>query len=196
MISFTPEQNRKLVEVYPYLLPRNVFTDNVPEDYDYSYIRGQHELPEGWLRLFFLYCKAIRPILVGADYLDKFRFSQIKEKYGSMRIYNFGYPEGMEDLEWLYTGYSEFVCQRCGKMAKVRTSGWIEQLCLDCHDPFEDNLTGNIIVKHRTMKIRRYSKEGEGVRVLSYKDVNKEYMKCIRMSDKKFFDYITKEELC
>ena len=194
MYSFTPEQNKQLIEIYPYLQPRNVWDDKIPEDYDYSFIRGQRELPDGWLRLFLLYCKAIRPILVDNNYLNDFRFSQVKEKYGTLRLYNFGYPQGMEDLEWLYSGYSEFVCQRCGKMAKVSTIGWIEQLCLDCHDPFEAELPGNIIVKHRTIKIRHHGKDGDSIHVLSYKDVNKEYMKCMKMSDQEFFDYITKEE--
>lgn len=192
MYSFTPEQNKKLIEIYPYLLPRNLWTDKVPENYDYSYIRGHYELPEGWLRLFFLYCKAIRPILVADNYLEGFRFSQVKEKYGSMRLYNFGYPRGMENLEFLYSGYSEFVCQRCGRMAKYSTIGWVEQLCENCYDP--ETLDAEKIVKHRATKIERWSPDGHSILVLSYKDVNKEYMKCRKMTDQQFFDYITKEE--
>lgn len=191
MCSFTPEQNKKLIEIYPYLQPRNVWTDKIPEDFDYSYIRGQHEVPDGWLRLFLLYCKAIRPILVANNFLDGFRFSQIKEKYGSMRLYNFGHCKGMEDIEFLYTGYSEFVCQRCGKMAKYSTIGWIEQLCADCYDPAEQS--AEKVVKHRSTRIHIYCPEGETIRILSYKNVNAEYMKCLKMSDDKFFNYITEE---
>ena len=91
-MTLTPEQRKKLVKLYPYLQPRNVWTDKVSEDYDYSYIRGEHELPTGWLRLFFLYCKNLRNRLVETDALDKFRFSQLKEKYGRMCLYNFGIP--------------------------------------------------------------------------------------------------------
>ena len=194
MYPFNPEQNKRLIEIYPYLQPRNVWSDKIPEDYDYSYIRGDHEIPEGWMRLFLLYCKAIRPVLVNADYLDKFRFSQLKEKYGSLRLYNFGYPSEMSDLEWLYSGYSEFVCQRCGKMAKISTSGWVEQLCEDCYNPFKNDYPADRVVKHRSTRIRTWGPDGSSVRVLSYRDVNKEYMKCIKMTDKKFFEYITKEE--
>lgn len=194
MTSFTPEQNKKLVEIYPYLMPRNVWTDEVLEDYDYSYIVGQHELPEGWLRLFLLYCKAIRPLLVDSNQIEKFRFSQVKEKYGSMRLYSFCYPEEMRDVEWLYSGYSEFVCQRCGRMAKMSTIGWIEQLCLDCYGSLKDNRTAEAVVKHRTMKIGRYTPDGMKTIVLSYREVNKEYMKCIKMSDEQFFRYITRRD--
>ena len=31
------EKNKELIKKYPFLLPRNVWTDKVPEDYDYSY---------------------------------------------------------------------------------------------------------------------------------------------------------------
>lgn len=191
MCSFTPEQRKQLIDIYPYLQPRNVWSDKIPEDYNYEYIRGEHEVPDGWMRLFLLYCKAIRPILVSNNYLNQFRFSQVKEKYGTLRLYNFGYCGGMEDIEFLYTGYSEFVCQRCGKPAKYSTIGWIEQLCAECYDPAEQS--AERVVKHRATRVRRYDKNGETIRILPYKDVNREYMSCMKMSDDQFFNYITEE---
>jgi len=191
---FTPEQNKKLIEIYPYLQPRNVWTDKIPEDYDYSYIRGDREVPDGWMRLFLLYCKAIRPALVNDNYLEQFRFSQVKEKYGSMRLYDFGAPKEVRDQEWLYSGYSEFVCQRCGNFAKYRTSYWVEQLCEQCYDPKECSESVEKVVKHRSITIRSYGRDGDTSRTLSYKDVNTEYRKCMKMTDQQFFDYITKEE--
>lgn len=191
---FTPDQNKKLVEIYPYLQPRNIYSDKIPEQYDYSYIRGDHELPEGWMRLFLLYCKAIRSELVKTNYLNKFRFSQIKEKYGSMRLYNLGYPASMADIEWAYCGYSEFVCQRCGNIAKKRTINWIENLCLDCYAALGDEPPAETIVKHRTTKIYTYSTAGKTERTISYHKLNKEYMECLKMTDAEFFEYITKEE--
>jgi hypothetical protein len=73
-----------LVERYPYLLPRNVWNDKVPEDYDYTYIMGIDTIPKGWQKLFLQMCEDIRQPLIDADYLDKFRFSQIKEKYNGL----------------------------------------------------------------------------------------------------------------
>ena len=49
---FSKEQNKKLCERYPFLLPRNVFSDKLEKDYDYSYIKGIGEIPEGWSKLF------------------------------------------------------------------------------------------------------------------------------------------------
>lgn len=87
----TQEDIKKLVERYPYLLPRNVWTDKLPEDYDYTYIKGL-EIPNGWRKLFFQMCEDIRQPLIDANYLDKFRFTQIKEKYNSLRCYHCGAP--------------------------------------------------------------------------------------------------------
>ena len=52
--------NKKLCEQFPYLVPRNVFTDKIPEDYDYDYIRGEYELPDGWFDLFLQMCEDIK----------------------------------------------------------------------------------------------------------------------------------------
>ena len=41
----TIEYNKKLIERYPWLLPRNVWSDEVPEDYDYSYTKFD-EIPD------------------------------------------------------------------------------------------------------------------------------------------------------
>ena len=51
----TNEQIKQLVERYPFLLPRNVFTDELEEDYDYSYLFPL-EIPQGWFNLFFQLC--------------------------------------------------------------------------------------------------------------------------------------------
>jgi hypothetical protein len=62
----TKEQNKKLVERYPFLLPRNVFTDELEEDYDYSYIFPL-EISPGWFELFLQLCEDIRQPLIDAN---------------------------------------------------------------------------------------------------------------------------------
>ena len=99
--------NKKLCEQFPYLVPRNVFTDKIPEDYDYDYIRGEYELPDGWFDLFLQMCEDIKQPLVDANYLEKFRFSQIKEKYGTMRCYVFGAPEEVHNILHKYEYLSQ-----------------------------------------------------------------------------------------
>lgn len=130
------KKNKELCGRMPYLIPRNVFTDKIPNDYDYSYIHADYELPKGWLKLFLQMCEDIRQPLIDADYLDKFRFSQIKEKYGGMRCYTFGMPSEsydiVHDIISNYEYVSQFVCQNCGKPAKYETQGWIAGYCENC----------------------------------------------------------------
>ena len=41
------ESNQKLIERFPFLIPRNRWTGKVPEDYDYSYTELD-SMPDGW----------------------------------------------------------------------------------------------------------------------------------------------------
>ena len=89
------EANRKLIERFPFLMPRNRWTDKVPEDFDYSYTELD-SMPDGWRKAFGeQMCEEIREELVRANYLDQYRITQIKEKYGSLRWYDFGCTERM-----------------------------------------------------------------------------------------------------
>lgn len=128
----TKEENKALIERMPYLLPRNVFTDKVVDNYDYEYIRGEHELPDGWFYLFLQMCEDIREPLIKADLLDSFRFSQIKEKWGVMECYDFGAPKAVHDIIGDYRYVSKFICFECGKPAIIRTTDWVESYCDNC----------------------------------------------------------------
>lgn len=75
--------NKKLVLKYPFLLPRNVWTDKLADDYTYDYIRLKDEIPDGWWKRFGIpLCEDLKEVLVKYNYLHDYRFSQCKEKYG------------------------------------------------------------------------------------------------------------------
>ena len=122
------EENKRLVERYPYLQPRNVWTDKIPDDYDYSWTRAD-DIEDGWRELFLQMCEEIREPLIEADYLDKFRFTQIKEKYGTMRAYTFGAPRTVFDIINKYEEMSARICIKCGKPATKISRGWISPWC-------------------------------------------------------------------
>jgi hypothetical protein len=89
------ESNQKLIERFPFLIPRNRWTGKVPEDYDYSYTELD-SMPDGWRKAFGeQMCEDIRDELVHAEYLNQYRISQIKEKYGTLCWYDFGCTERM-----------------------------------------------------------------------------------------------------
>lgn len=132
-MNMTKEQNKKLIEKYPFLLPHNRWTDEVSEDYDYSYTELD-AMPDGW-RIAFgeQMCEEIRQELEQVGYLDKYRISQIKEKYGSLRWYDFGCTEKMSrEIIPKYEKISAYTCIRCGKPATRITTGWFCPFCDDC----------------------------------------------------------------
>ena len=138
-INTTKEENKKLCDKYPFLV---WYSDPLYGDYDedteidYTFT-GEYEMPEGWRKAF---CPEIwdelKAILEKADYVDKFRFVQIKEKYGTLRLYYDGVPEKIyaeiEAWESKYEDLSEKTCICCGKSAKYRSINWISPWCEDC----------------------------------------------------------------
>lgn len=191
-MTLTNEQRKQLIDLYPYLQPRNLWTGKVSEDYDYSYIRGEHELPDGWLRLFFLYCKNLRPILVETELLDKFAFSQLKEKYGQMCLYNFGIPRkgGADILTSLYESYSTQICHVCGKPARYESRGWIEPWCEECVE--RCHYTTKKIYTRSQMCLGMWNREKECTEYTywSFRKLAREYKKCLLMTDEEFYQYI------
>lgn len=80
--------------------------------------------------------KPIEPRPEWAKEKIKFKFEQIKEKFGSLRIY---YSGGDDEIQG-YIDMAEFtsamVCEECGKFDTTvgrTTKGWIQSLCEDCH---------------------------------------------------------------
>jgi hypothetical protein len=128
--DWSSRQLRKaLIEEYPYLQPRKVPTGEVHPDYDYQYIVGEYDLPEGWMKLFLQCCEDIKEPLIKAGQFKTFRFMQVKEKYGQMRLYTDGAPEAVHSILDKYEFLSEQVCSVCGKPATAMTRGWICPYC-------------------------------------------------------------------
>jgi hypothetical protein len=126
--------NKKLIKEYPFLLPRNRWTGEVCKDYDYSYTELD-AMPAGWRKAFGLQmCKEIKEELVKFNYLNDYRILDIKEKYGSLRWYDNGFPADSKipEIIYKYEMLSEITCINCGKEAKYQTTGWINFICEDC----------------------------------------------------------------
>ena len=127
-------KNKALVTVYPFLLPRNRFTGEVPEDYDFTYTELDN-FPAGWRKAFGLkFCKDIKK-LFGA-YSEHYRLLDIKEKWGKLCIYDSGYPKCFEKEYWgimdKYEKLSERTCIECGAKATYVSTGRISPYCDKC----------------------------------------------------------------
>lgn len=134
------QMNAALVERYPFLMPRNRWTGKIPEDYDYRYTELD-AMPDGWRVAFGKQmCEEIRNELIQADCLGEYRITQIKEKFGSLRWYDFGATEGIRrDIIPKYEQISQRTCIKCGKPATKISLGWISPWCDDCADQIKNN---------------------------------------------------------
>lgn len=57
---------------------------------------------------------------------ETFRFTQIKEKYGSLRLYDVGDDSPLESVA---DHLSTCICEECGAPGRERDDGWIRTLC-------------------------------------------------------------------
>lgn len=131
------QNNKQLIERYPFLEVRNVCTgERYPEDERFL-DTWLDWMPCGWRKGFALsLCENIRRILIKGNYLYDYRVIQIKEKYGSLRWYDSGAPDSiydeLSDCIMSYESMSTNICIHCGKPAKNVMCGWITFLCDDC----------------------------------------------------------------
>ncbi len=135
--------NKKLVERYPFLLPRYEWSQEPLEDYDYEFT-NLDDMPRGWRKAFGIQMfEELRDILIKYNFLDDYRIAQLKEKFGSIRLYDNGIPPAMHDeyYAWMkkYEDLSEETCISCGKPGKMVTVGWISPYCEECfHEYYKD----------------------------------------------------------
>jgi len=89
------------------------------------------ECGSGWYDLIDTLCYSLQRLTDKAGH-PQVEFTQVKEKFGSLRIYT----DGASDLQWGLISFaedlSEKICEKCGKSGKLRNDGWIQTLCDDC----------------------------------------------------------------
>ena len=135
------QENKELLEKYPWLYPVSEYTGKPLENYDYSFT-WMDDIPLGWNIAFGKQMvEELGALLEKYNYQDEYSICQIKEKFGGLRWYDNGFPtEGYEEYkEWLdkYEELSFKTCIDCGKPAKYFTRGWITPICEDCAKEYE-----------------------------------------------------------
>ena len=124
---------------YEWLILRNDFTDEPILDDDGNYMSWQDAIPEGWNKAFGeQLVDELNEILIKYNFVNKFRFLQIKEKFGALRIYPSSMPDEMYleylRLELKYERMSLNICIKCGEPYTHLTEGWILPLCDECDE--------------------------------------------------------------
>ena len=59
-------------------------------------------------------------------------FTQVKEKFGSLRVYTDGASAAQFELIDRAEELSMETCERCGRLGKLREGSWVVTLCDDC----------------------------------------------------------------
>ena len=119
---------------YPFLQARNVWTGK--KYWDFNLLEN---IPKGWRKAFGKqFIKDLRKVLIRTDMLRTFQFSEIKEKYGTLRLDNNGTTPEVDKVITYYEFLSMGYCHLCGKPARYETKGWIEYLCEDCFDKVDE----------------------------------------------------------
>lgn len=85
------------------------------------------ETPEGWDCLINQLLADIEP-----HKPKNFKFVQIKEKFGGLRVYTQNSSLEIEDIIQDYEHISYYVCSKCGKPAQLQTTGYILPYCKEC----------------------------------------------------------------
>lgn len=136
------EHNKELIEKYSWLLPRNRWTGEVIEDYDYSFTELD-DMPDGW-RIAFgeQFCADIQHELdkLKPETAADFRVIQTKEKFGQLRFYTNWVTEGIDEVIRRYENLSERTCIKCGAPATKITTGWIIPFCDKCAEVYHGNV--------------------------------------------------------
>lgn len=183
----TIDKNKALIEKYPFLLPRYAYSDEIIEDYDYSWTELD-AIPDGWRKTYGkLICEDIAKMM--GEKAKDFRFIQIKEKFGQLRMYDNGATEEWDIQNMKYEHLTENTCIRCGKIGVPMTDdGWFLPLCKECYEKNaeEKKKYRKIVPKYEdvvcdygeegyrfspTFEVHRYSRDGDEVITVDCGDI-------------------------
>lgn len=91
------------------------------------------ECGTGWLKLVRDTCTKLQA-QIDAKILPQVEFTQVKEKFGTLRIYCNIYDEKVEAIVSKAENFSSKICEKCGTTENVtqNENGWISTLCDKC----------------------------------------------------------------
>ena len=125
-------RNKKLIARYPWIRPVDWRLRSI-KGYDFTMY---DDVPVGWKRAFGkIMLEDYREVLIKNDFLHRFQWVQVKEKYGTLRLYSNGAPKEVLELESKYDYISGYICISCGRLnVPMLTGGWVEPLCENCYN--------------------------------------------------------------
>ena len=130
------KDNKKLVKKIPFL--------KLNDDYKRTWL---DEVPYGWQQFALSYFEKIEKILNDHNAKDYLRITEVKEKWGKLRIYysfvnNPKYEQNkwIEDVDRLFASLeneSWKICIDCGRQATYQTNDYVTPVCYKCKEMIE-----------------------------------------------------------
>ncbi len=147
---------------YPFMKARNVWTGKSC-GYSFTCYDG---IPYGWRKAFGKrLLKELKEALKKEGRLKEFMFTEIKEKWGELCLYNNGVGKYSEYVIHKYEILSMAYCINCGKPVRYVTKGWVEFVCDDCRN--NDVKKGKSVENYHRLTLDdipysiKYDKNGE-----------------------------------
>lgn len=133
-MKYSKMTKEEIIKRWPFYTPRNAWTGEIQE-YDDEETRDNYtlieDIPNGWWIAFGEKMSDELKAALG-NYVNDFRFLQIKEKYGSLRLYGAAATEEANDVIDKYEELSSKTCFFCGDSAKWYSNGYILPYCDKC----------------------------------------------------------------
>lgn len=93
------------------------------------------ECGPGWAGILLEMCRRV-DLALDDEWKEIFKWSQVKEKFGTLRAYNNG-PDKIEEIvDWAESA-TRVTCEECGKLGRFMNRGWIGVRCPEHSGPFE-----------------------------------------------------------
>ena len=87
---------------------------------------------DGWFVLLDTVCSAIQSYVL-YNKVEEVQFTQVKEKWGGLRIYTYGGDPYVDGLISMAEAMSYRICEECGSSkGELRKEGWFKTLCHSC----------------------------------------------------------------
>ena len=142
------KNNKKLVKKIPFL--------KMDDNYKRTWL---DEVPYGWQKFALIYFEMIETILNEHNAKDYLKITQVKEKWGKLRIYysfvnNPKYEQNkwIEDIDRLFAtleNESWKLCIDCGCVASYQTNEYVTPVCGKCKEVIE-RLYPNVTVSPKS----------------------------------------------
>ena len=127
------ELELELAKDFPFMRSRESITSQHEEEYEAFYM----DCGDGWYNVLRGLCQEIQDAYCERGLEVDFLPTQIKEKFGGLRIYYDGAHKDMHDIVYnivdKWTDVSYQTCEKCGAQGKVREDrSWLQTLCDQC----------------------------------------------------------------